>query len=300
MAGGVNVDKIAVLTTYKAQVRLIHEVLKGEECKCAREEHYCIEEKCINNHTIEVCNLERIQGKEYDLIIVNTVRTVSDVPEELSLEERLDLGLLDDVSQFNTILTRARGWVLVIGDSDCLTQVGGCSNVWSKYIQACKQINGYFAIYREFDDFRMQTGNTKETKVPNFKTIKRDEIPKSKASIPLNTELPQEEEMVVDTFEKKLNHLESYIETCHHELSIATNQEVIHAVHEQLDFAKICIETMDKQRYMEQKCILSNYQAGDVPQESVSTLISEQQLSTTGYDPMLSSTPEQLFHKGPL
>ena len=173
VAGGVNVDKIAVVTTYSAQVRLIHEALKAESNKCKRKEHNCIEAMCISNLTIVVKNLEGIQGREYDLVIVNTVRTVSNVPEELSLEERLDLGLLDDVSQFNTILTIARGWVLVIGDSDCLTQVGGCFNVWSKYIQACQLVNGYFATYREFEAFRMQTGNTKETKVPTLRTKKK-------------------------------------------------------------------------------------------------------------------------------
>ena len=268
VAGGVNVERIAVLTTYSAQVRLIREILKEESNKCRRKGHfkyydqYCIENNCINNRAILVRNLEGIQGREYDLIIVNTVRTVSDVPEELSLEERLDLGLLDDVSQFNTILTRARGWVLVIGDSDCLTQVGGCSNVWSKYVQACQQVNGYFANYREFEAFRMQTGNTKETKVPTLRT-KKIEIPKSKVSISTNLESQLEVCATENTYVSKYNSLQSFINNCYQELTISTNQKVKEAIHEQLVHAKVAIKAMENQRYLEQRCILSNYQARD-------------------------------------
>ena len=252
VASGVNVDKIAVLTTYKAQEYLLKEALKQEGSSCRRMRHSrydCIEAKCINNLTIEYRKLESIQGREYDLIIVNTVRTVSDVPEELSLEERLDLGLLDDVSQFNTILTRARGWVLVIGDSDCLTQVGGCSNVWSKYIQACQQVNGYFATYREFEAFRMETGNTKETKVPNLKTIKNEEIPKSKVPIHSTEELNPVH--TADIYISKLNLLESYIATCYQELEVSTDPNITQSIHEQIQSTRMTLEILERQHYLE-------------------------------------------------
>ena len=303
--GGVCVDKIAVLTTYKAQVRLVSDMLKAEGTKCKIEEHsnmhYCRDNNCVNNGTIQVKNLEGIQGREFDLIIINTVRTLSEEPEDMSLEERLDLGLLDDVSQFNTILTRARGWVLVIGDSDCLTRVGGCSNVWSKYIQACKQVNGFFGTYREFEDFRMQIGNTRESKVASLKIpMKKAEITEGKASI---TDLDTEQEMVVDTFGIKSNLLDTYIATCHQELSITTNQEVMQVICEQMNLVKISLETMDKQRYLEQKCILSNYQAEEVSQKSDNNIISEQTPTTPQQNVIQNETmpipnQEKLFPKG--
>ena len=311
VAGGVNMDKIAVLSTYRAQVRLIHEALKEEEKICKRDEHfrygdqYCKNNNCINNNTIEVRNLEGIQGREYDLIIVNTVRTVTEVSEDLSLEERLDLGLLDDVTQFNTILTRARGWVLVIGDADCLTQVGGCSNVWSKYVEACQQVNGFFRTCMEFEAFKMKIGDTKKTKGPSLRIPKKEDSPKNKESIASTEELPPEQENTVDTFEVKSNLLESYIAICHQELSMATNEEVIQAIDEQLNLAKISIETMDRQRYIEQKCILSNYQAGSVPQGSACNMDSEhtaipQPDMIRDKAMLIPNSQEQLLPKGPI
>ena len=297
VAGGIKVTNIAILTTYWAQVRLFQKILKVEENKCERENHfklkeyYCIENNCINDSTIEVRNLEGIQGREYDLIIINTVRTLSEEPEDMSMEERLDLGLLDDVSQFNTILTRARGWVLVIGDSDCLTQVGGCSNVWSKYIQACKQVNGFFETYREFEAFRMQIGNTRESKVASLKSLRKEEIPQSKVPMAPNTELPTVQSEEVDTYEIKLNHLECYLETCYQELSSATNEEVLQAIHEQMDLVKISIETMDKQRYIEQMCIFSNYQS-NVHQDIIT-----EEAATVQEDIILNEAQDQLFPK---
>ena len=308
VVGGVNVDKIAVLTTYRAQVRLIHEALKEEEKTCKRDEHlkyddqYCKKNNCINNHTIEVRYLEGIQGREYDLVIVNTVRTVSEVSEDLSLEERLDLGLLDDVTQFNTILTQARGWVLVIGDADCLTRVGGCSNVWSKYVEACQQVNGFFRTCMEFEAFRMKIGDTKKTNEPSLRIPKKEEIPKSKVSIASTTESQLELCTTENTFDSKYNSLQSFMNTCYQELTLSTNQEVKEAIHEQLAHAKVTIEAMQNQKYIEQKCILSNYQAGSVPEESACNQHTAiPQTDMIQYKATLAPTKqEQLFPKGPI
>ena len=249
--GGVRVDKIAVLTTYKAQEYLLKEALKTEGSGCKRIGHSryeCIEAGCINNRTIEYRKLESIQGREYDLIIINTVRTLSEEPEDMSLEERLDLGLLDDVSQFNTILTRARGWVLVIGDSDCLTRVGGCSNVWSKYIQACKQVNGFFGTYREFEAFRMKFGNTRESKVASLKSLKKEEIPQSKVSI--NSTANLKTGQTADVYISKLNLLESYITTCYQELESSTDPSITQSIHDQIHSTRITLEMLGRQHQL--------------------------------------------------
>ena len=166
VTAGVRVDRIALLTTYKAQEQYFSEILKEEGTKCRKQLHspkYCRENNCINSHTIEYRKLDSIQGREYDLVIINTVRTVRKLPNDISMEEMVDLGLLDDVNQFNTILTRARGWVLVIGDEDCLTNVGGCSNVWSKYVEACKDVCGYFESIQQFNEINMRQ-NRMETR----------------------------------------------------------------------------------------------------------------------------------------
>ena len=192
---GVRVENMAVLTTYKSQVRLINDYLREEEMKCRNLGHFkyrnrsCRDRNCVNKRTIDVRNLEGIQGMEYDLIVVNTVRTTTDVPSDISLEARLDLGLLDDVKQFNTILTRARGWVVVIGDSDCVTNIGDCSNVWTKYVDACEGNQGFFKSLEEFKTFEVKNSQRKDKKTEgknseNVKNRKTGSVQTSERMIP--------------------------------------------------------------------------------------------------------------------
>ena len=251
VAAGVQVESVGVLSTHRAQVRLIHEALKEESTSCRREGHTketCIQNNCISNHTINVRNLEGVQGREYDLIIVNTVRTLSEDMGELSLEERVDLGLLDDVTQFNTILTRARGWVLVIGDMDCLLKVGECSNVWNNYIEACDGVKGLFKTSEQFKHFKMEKGIT------NNKTGKLGK------EVPKNSTNRVDKIDTVSSYETKYNSLQTFMKTCQHELENSQNPEVVRAIHKQIDLAKIAMEAMESQRYTEQHSILVDYQ----------------------------------------
>ncbi|KAI6658962.1 helicase with zinc finger domain-like [Oopsacas minuta] len=252
IAAGVKVEKIAVLTTYKAQVRFIIEALKEERASCSRMRHskeQCIHMKCISTHNINVRNLEGVQGREYDLIIVNTVRTISEINEDMPIEDRVDLGLLDDVTQFNTILTRARGWVLVIGDMDCLLKVGECSYVWNKYVEACDNVNGLFRCAEEFDGFNMETNIPAKKLQPSIR---------KEASTPV-TSKPNIKPPPLSPYDIKYNSLDTFMTTCHRELDNSQNSDVLEAIQKQLNLAKIALETMEFQRYTEQHSILTNY-----------------------------------------
>ena len=123
---GINANQIAVLSTYGAQIKLIRK--------------YCKELGVF----INVTNLEGVQGREYDVVIISTVRTITSLDTELRLGEEVDLGLLDDVTQFNTILSRVRGWVMVVGSSETLTNIGSCYSVWKQYIELCVKQNSFF------------------------------------------------------------------------------------------------------------------------------------------------------------
>ncbi|KAI6657064.1 helicase with zinc finger domain-like [Oopsacas minuta] len=206
---GLKVENIGVLSTHKAQVRLIYEAVKEESRKCRTKGHtkdVCIQNNCISNRTINVRNLEGVQGREYDLVIVNTVRTLSDDMGELSMEDKLDLGLLDDVTQFNTILTRARGWVLVIGDMDCIQNVGECSNVWYKYIEACDNAKGLFRTSEEFKNFKMKAGVTKhETEKLGKEATKGSTNRVDKIDS-------------ISSYDIKYNSSQTFITTCQHDL----------------------------------------------------------------------------------
>ena len=124
---GINSRQIAVLSTYGAQNQLIRS--------------YCKKELGV---FINVTNLEGVQGREYDVVIISIVRTVTALETGLGLEDVVDLGLLDDVTQFNTILSRVRGWVMVVGSSETLRNVGSCCTVWKQYIEECVRLHSFF------------------------------------------------------------------------------------------------------------------------------------------------------------
>ena len=269
VVAGVQVENIGVLSTHKAQTRLIHEALKEESTNCWREGHtkeVCIRNNCINNNTVNVRNLEGVQGREYDLVIVNTVRTLSGDMGELSIEEKLDLGLLDDVTQFNTILTRARGWVLVIGDMDCLLKVGECTNVWNNYIKACDNVEGLFRTSEQFEDFTMEAGVTNNE-------IRKFTKGATKASIGRVDSINS-----ISPYDTKYNSLQIFMTTCQHELENSQNLDVLQAIHKQLELAKIAIEAMESQRYIEQHSIFVNDQIQSISTDTMAAGVTNNEI----------------------
>ena len=266
---------MAVLTTYKSQVRLIYDYLRDEETKCMNQGHFrykdqfCQKRNCVNKRTIAVKNLEGIQGMEYDLIVVNTIRTTTDVPKDISLEERLDLGLLDDVKQFNTILTRARGWVVVIGDSDCVTNIGECSNVWSKYVGACKGNRGFFQSLEELEDFEVpkSKGKEKKTYTKTSRTTgteaKTARTTGTKETSPIGgakgmapPEDPIEEATIPNALHQtKFNALYLFITTCQQEITqVHTSSYIAAVINDQLTYARIALDNLEKQSFELKRC----------------------------------------------
>ena len=260
---GMRVSRMTVVSTYRAQMKLINDALRRETTKCNHFNYvtqYCKNNNCVNHRTIDVINLETIQGRENDLIIVNTVRTTSNLPKDISLEERLDLGLLDDVAQFNTILTRARGWVVVIGDSDCVTNIGDCSNVWSKYVDACEDNNGFFKSLEDLEDFGVKKYEKREKKEEN-KNAKPSETSEIGSSVESIEDVVPLEYHPSETYQTKYNLLHAFITVCQHEITqVHASTEITAAINDQLRFAKLALENLEKQRYLEQQATLTQVQ----------------------------------------
>ena len=329
VAAGVRVDRIALLTTYKAQEQYFSEILKQEGTRCRKQLHntkYCRENNCINSRTIEHKKLEGIQGREYDLVIINTVRTVRNLPNDISMEEMVDLGLLDDVTQFNTILTRARGWVLVIGDVDCLTNVGRCSNVWNKYVEACEDVCGYFESIQQFNEINMRTYLTKSDKtfkkslrvqekdiftveptklfdnfniqIPNKgnKSILDKIIPSGEENDVITTqelvssnskeELTLEETVSSANYNSKLYSLQNFINICHEELTGLTNRDVINVINEQIQFTNLTIELLERQNHMETRT------SGNIPDAMASHRVVLDKDCLQGATPQVTAPPD--------
>jgi len=90
LSRGISPDTLAVITPYFAQVRLLRELL--------------------NIEGLEVDTVDAFQGREKEAIVVDLVRSN---PEG-------QLGFLADTRRMNVALTRARRFLLVVGDSATL------------------------------------------------------------------------------------------------------------------------------------------------------------------------------------
>ncbi|XP_046642833.1 probable helicase with zinc finger domain [Daphnia pulicaria] len=120
-------------------------------------------------------NVERVlnvQGKQFRVIILSTVRTrntcVNEEKErkrrkcpflqagkdEYELEEEEDneedeeaqFGFLSSARLMNTAVTRARSLVIVVGDPLALCSVGKCRKLWHRFIEACRDQNSLYGI----------------------------------------------------------------------------------------------------------------------------------------------------------
>ncbi|KAM3922801.1 3'-5' exoribonuclease HELZ2 [Leptodactylus fuscus] len=117
--GRMNRSKICVVS-HGAQVQLIRRELRK-----------------VKLSDITVTNYENIIGCEYFVIILSTVRSVDSLPVHPSSASTFNLDFFCDPRVLNTILTRARAQVIVVGDVVALCSFGGCSRIWRKYLREC-------------------------------------------------------------------------------------------------------------------------------------------------------------------
>ena len=67
-------------------------------------------------------------GKEFRVIVINTVRTYHSC-YNVAEEEQADYGFLSNPKLLNTAITRAQSLVVIIGDPFSLCSVGKCRSV---------------------------------------------------------------------------------------------------------------------------------------------------------------------------
>ncbi|HUQ05196.1 MAG TPA: AAA domain-containing protein [Kofleriaceae bacterium] len=93
LARGVPAADVAVIAAYDAQVRRLRALLAPERAL-----------------GLEIRSVDGFQGREKEAVIVDTVRSNADG----------DIGFLADIRRMNVAITRARRWLLVVGDSATL------------------------------------------------------------------------------------------------------------------------------------------------------------------------------------
>jgi ATP-dependent RNA/DNA helicase IGHMBP2 len=93
LSRGVAASDVAVIAAYDAQVRRLRGLLAVERAA-----------------GLEVSTVDAFQGREKEAVIVDLVRS----------NERGEIGFLGDVRRMNVALTRARRFLVVVGDSATL------------------------------------------------------------------------------------------------------------------------------------------------------------------------------------
>ncbi len=123
---GINVDDIAVIAPYAAQVRRLRGLFRNI--------------KTESGHVSEIANIEvdtvdGFQGREKEVVVISFVRSNS----------QCEIGFLKDYRRTNVALTRARRKLIVIGDSATL----GSDEFYGSLFQYFESIDSYRSVFEE-------------------------------------------------------------------------------------------------------------------------------------------------------
>eukprot|EP00064_Thunnus_orientalis_P005544 superscaffoldBa00000547_g5558 len=120
--------EIGIIAPYRKQVEKIQIALQMD--KDLRKE---------NLENILVGSVEKFQGKEFNVILVSTVRSN---PKLTAHKQRFTLGFVNNEKRFNVAITRARALLIVVGDPRVLK----ADQLWNKFIHYCAKEGGYRGI----------------------------------------------------------------------------------------------------------------------------------------------------------
>ncbi|XP_053309530.1 helicase with zinc finger domain 2 isoform X2 [Spea bombifrons] len=84
---------------------------------------------------VTVTNYTDIIGREFQVIILSTVRSVDSLSAASAASSNFTLDVFCDPRVLNTILTRARSQIIVVGDMVALCSFGYCSRIWRRYVR---------------------------------------------------------------------------------------------------------------------------------------------------------------------
>ncbi|XP_070766761.1 putative helicase mov-10-B.1 [Enoplosus armatus] len=120
--------EIGIIAPYRKQVEKIQNALQMD--------------KDLRNENLEnvlVGTVEQFQGKEFNVILVSTVRSN---PKLTAHKQRFTLGFVGNEKRFNVAMTRARALLIVVGDPRVLKT----DHIWNKLIHYCSKEGGYRGI----------------------------------------------------------------------------------------------------------------------------------------------------------
>ena len=146
---------------------------------------------------ISVERVLNVQGKQFRVVFLSTVRTRKScifVRENL---EECDFGFLSNDKLLNTAITRAQSLVAVVGDPLALATVGKCRKLWEKFIETCLEHDSAFGLTKKVFNAMLSQIDLKKTYFLN---------PYAKEFVPSNRDkflsflTPQQQKMTVPRF----------------------------------------------------------------------------------------------------
>ncbi|XP_052786560.1 uncharacterized protein LOC128221916 isoform X2 [Mya arenaria] len=93
---------------------------------------------------VTVERVGNVQGKQYRVMIISTVRTK--LPKDVEDEEDVDLGFLSNIKLINTAITRAQSLVIAVGDPVALCTISKCRKFWDSFIRECNEHNSLHGL----------------------------------------------------------------------------------------------------------------------------------------------------------
>ncbi|XP_042346930.1 putative helicase mov-10-B.2 [Plectropomus leopardus] len=120
--------EIGIIAPYRKQVEKIQKALQTDK-DLSKE----------NLENVLVGSVEQFQGKEFNVILVSSVRSI---PKMTAQKQHFTIGFVDSEKRFNVAMTRARALLIVIGDPRALRT----DYIWNKLIHYCFRKGGYRGI----------------------------------------------------------------------------------------------------------------------------------------------------------
>ncbi len=117
-----NIDKIGIISPYKAQVSLMQESF---------EDRKPVDDTIAKK--ISINTIDSFQGQERDIIYISLVRS----------NEKSEIGFLSDVRRMNVAMTRARKKLVIIGDSATI----GKHPFYSEFLDYINEIGAYKSAF---------------------------------------------------------------------------------------------------------------------------------------------------------
>lgn len=121
---------VAIITPYKAQVRLIRELCRSSVAMQAVQTR----RRALGTE-IEVNSVDGFQGREKDVVIFSCVRSSCNNHQHHGSGHSRHIGFVSDERRMNVAVTRAKKALLIVGDKRTLQH----DKLWNSLLQSLKE-----------------------------------------------------------------------------------------------------------------------------------------------------------------